>query len=316
MHICYNINTHIMKHLFILLFICQGILAQAQTRLSEMPWHERDSVITARMRDYFHNNNIGKEAVALIYQNDFDESYVEWLYNFLHPKEKDSIERAFAPSDRYIYHIDIIGKEYYPFDFDNTEPEIGRPATAMMEENFNVLLSEYTYDVTVYGNGFDMKDKIPTAEIFRNAPRHPKKYEIPPDGQLRGKKYAYGKSVASLKKAERIRILTGIALNHLVYHTKKGECWTDMRDVGEIYPTISEGTFKFLKYDWIPEKYRAFKKDEIPEGTLPEDIYHHVTIYWEGWEKAGLKSPKLASCWIADKNRKVIRCRMYKPEPK
>ena len=303
-----------MKHLFILLFLCQGILAQAQTRLSKMPWHERDSVITARMRDYFHDSNIGKEAVALIYQNDFDESYVEWLYNFLHPKEKDSIERAFAPSDRYIYHIDIIGKEYYPFDFDNTEPEIGRPATAMMEENFNVLLSEYTYDVTVYGNGFDMKDKIPTSEIFRNAPRHPKKYEIPTDGQLRGKKYAYGKSVASLKKAERIRILTGIALNHLVYHTKKGECWTDMRDVGEIYPTISEGTFKFLKYDWIPEKYRAFKKDEIPEGTLPEDIYHCITIYWEGWEKAGLKSPVLASCWIADKNRKVIRCRMHKPE--
>ena len=47
MHICYNINTHIMKHLFILLFLCQGILAQAQTRLSKMPWHERDSVITA-----------------------------------------------------------------------------------------------------------------------------------------------------------------------------------------------------------------------------------------------------------------------------
>ena len=289
------------KHLFILLFFCQGILAQAQTRLSEMPWHERDSVITARMRDYFHDSNIGKEAVALIYQGDFDGSYVEWIYNFLHPKEKDSIERAFAPSDRYIYYIDIIGKEYYPFVFDDTEPEIGRPATAMMEENFNVLLSEYTYDVTVYGNGFDMKDKIPTSEIFRNAPRRPKKYDIPTDGQLRGKKYA---------------ILTGIALNHLVYHTKKGECWTDMRDVGEIYPTISEGTFKFLKYDWIPEKYRAFKKDEIPEGTLPEDIYHCVTIYWEGWKKAGLESPILASCWIADKNRKVIRCRMHKPEPK
>ena len=62
----------------------------------------------------------------------------------------------------------------------------------MMEENFNVLLSEYTYDVTVYGNGFDMKDKIPTAEIFRNAPRRPKKYEIPTDGQLRARSMRTG----------------------------------------------------------------------------------------------------------------------------
>ena len=168
-----------MKHLFILLFLCQGILMQAQTRLSEMPWHERDSVITAKMRDYFHNSNIDKEGVALIYQGDFDESYVEWIYNFLHPKEKDSVLRAFVPSDRYIYSIGIIGKKYYPFKFDDTEPEIGRPASALMEENLNVLLSSATYDVTIYGNNFDMKDKVPTSEIFRKAPRHPKKYEIP-----------------------------------------------------------------------------------------------------------------------------------------
>ena len=102
-----------MKHFFILLFLCQGILAQAQTRLSEMPWHERDSVITAKMRDYFHNSNIDKEGVALIYQGDFDESYVEWIYNFLHPKEKDSVLRAFVPSDRYIYSIPKT-RNYHP----------------------------------------------------------------------------------------------------------------------------------------------------------------------------------------------------------
>lgn len=43
-----------MKHLFILLFLCQGILAQAQTRLSEMPWHERDSIITAKVKRFFN----------------------------------------------------------------------------------------------------------------------------------------------------------------------------------------------------------------------------------------------------------------------
>ena len=198
--------------------------------------------------------------------------------------------RAFAPSDRYIYSIGIIGKKYYPFKFDDTEPEIGSPASALMEENLNVLLSSATYDVTIYGNNFDMKDKIPTAEIFRNAPRHPEKYEIPTDGQLRGKKYAYGKSVASLKKAERIRILTGIALNHLVYHTKKGECWTDMRDIGEIYPTIGESTFKFLKYDLDTGEIQGFqKRTRYRKGrsqTEHYQCYHNILGgLGEGWSE-------------------------------
>lgn len=296
-----------MKHILLSLLLVLGISAQAQTRLSEMPWPQRDSIITARIMSYFSNSHIDKNGVTLISQFDYDDSSVEWIYNFYHKNEKDSMMRAFAPSDKYIYGIKVIGKEYYPFVFDDSEPEIGCPATAVMEEDFNVLLSEATYDVTIIGNGFDPKDKVSTKEVFSNAKRRPQIYEVPTDKELKSGKYSYGKSIASLKKDERIRILTAIALNHIVYHGKKGQRKIDKNDVGVIFPTIGESTFKYLKYDWIPEKYASFKKNELPKGVKPDDIYHIITIYSKDWQELGLKSPVFAKLSIDDRSRKVIR---------
>lgn len=296
-----------MKHILLSLFLVLGISTQAQTRLSEMPWTQRDSIITARIMSYFSNSHIDKNGVTLISQSDYDYYSVEWIYKFYHKNEKDSMLRAFAPSDKYIYDIDVIGKEYYPFVFDDSEPEIGCPATAVMEEDFNVLLSEATYDVTIIGNGFDPKDKVSMKEVFSNAKRHPQIYEVPTDKELKSGKYSYGKSIASLNKDERIRILTAIALNHIVYHGKKGQRKIDKNDVGVIFPTIGESTFKYLKYDWIPEKYASFKKNELPKGVKPDDIYHFITIYSKDWQKLGLKSPVFASLSIDDRSRKVIR---------
>jgi hypothetical protein len=296
-----------MKHILLSLFLVLGISTQAQTRLSEMPWPQRDSIITARIMSYFSNSHIDKNGVTLISQSDYDYYSVEWIYKFYHKNEKDSMLRAFAPSDKYIYDIDVIGKEYYPFVFDDSEPEIGCPATAVMEEDFNVLLSEATYDVTIIGNGFDPKDKVSMKEVFSNAKRHPQIYEVPTDKELKSGKYSYGKSIASLNKDERIRILTAIALNHIVYHGKKGQRKIDKNDVGVIFPTIGESTFKYLKYDWIPEKYASFKKNELPKGVKPDDIYHFITIYSKDWQKLGLKSPVFASLSIDDRSRKVIR---------
>lgn len=305
-----------MKNIISLFLLIQVILAQAQTRLSEMPWPQRDSIITARIMSYFSNRNIDKNGVTLISQSDYDYYSVEWIYNFYHKNEKDSMLRAFAPSDKYIYDIDVIGKEYYPFAFDDSEPEIGCPATAVMEEDFNVLLSEATYDVTIIGNGFDPKDKVSMKEVFSNAKRHPQIYEVPTDKELKSEKYSYGKSIASLKKDERIRILTAIALNHIVYHGKKGQRKIDKNDVGVIFPTIGESTFKYLKYDWIPEKYASFKKNELPKGVKPDDIYHFITIYSKDWQKLGLKSPVFARLSIDDRSRKVIRYTLAEPEKK
>lgn len=305
-----------MKNIISLFLFIQVILAQAQTRLSEMPWPQRDSIITARIMSYFSNSHIDKNGVTLISQSDYDYYSVEWIYNFYHKNEKDSMLRAFAPSDKYIYDIDVIGKEYYPFVFDDSEPEIGCPATAVMEEDFNVLLSEATYDVTIIGNGFDPKDKVSTKEVFSNAKRHPQIYEVPTDKELKSEKYSYGKSIASLKKDERIRILTAIALNHIVYHGKKGQRKIDKNDVGVIFPTIGESTFKYLKYDWIPEKYASFKKNELPKGVKPDDIYHFITIYSKDWQKLGLKSPVFARLSIDDRSRKVIRYTLAEPEKK
>lgn len=305
-----------MKNIISLFLFVQVILAQAQTRLSEMPWPQRDSIITARIMSYFSNRNIDKNGVTLISQSDYDYYSVEWIYNFYHKNEKDSMLRAFAPSDKYIYDIDVIGKEYYPFVFDDSEPEIGCPATAVMEEDFNVLLSEATYDVTIIGNGFDPKDKVSMKEVFSNAKRHPQIYEVPTDKELKSEKYSYGKSIASLKKDERIRILTAIALNHIVYHGKKGQRKIDKNDVGVIFPTIGESTFKYLKYDWIPEKYASFKKNELPKGVKPDDIYHFITIYSKDWQKLGLKSPVFARLSIDDRSRKVIRYTLAEPEKK
>lgn len=305
-----------MKNIISLFLFVQVILAQAQTRLSEMPWPQRDSIITARIMSYFSNRNIDKNGVTLISQSDYDYYSVEWIYNFYHKNEKDSMLRAFAPSDKYIYDIDVIGKEYYPFAFDDSEPEIGCPATAVMEEDFNVLLSEATYDVTIIGNGFDPKDKVSMKEVFSNAKRHPQIYEVPTDKELKSEKYSYGKSIASLKKDERIRILTAIALNHIVYHGKKGQRKIDKNDVGVIFPTIGESTFKYLKYDWIPEKYASFKKNELPKGVKPDDIYHFITIYSKDWQKLGLKSPVFARLSIDDRSRKVIRYTLAEPEKK
>ncbi len=305
-----------MKNIISLFLFVQVILAQAQTRLSEMPWPQRDSIITARIMSYFSNRNIDKNGVTLISQSDYDYYSVEWIYNFYHKNEKDSMLRAFAPSDKYIYDIDVIGKEYYPFVFDDSEPEIGCPATAVMEEDFNVLLSEATYDVTIIGNGFDPKDKVSMKEVFSNAKRHPQIYEVPTDKELKSEKYSYGKSIASLNKDERIRILTAIALNHIVYHGKKGQRKIDKNDVGVIFPTIGESTFKYLKYDWIPEKYASFKKNELPKGVKPDDIYHFITIYSKDWQKLGLKSPVFASLSIDDRSRKVIRYTLAEPEKK
>ena len=307
-----------MKNILVLFLFVQGFWAQghAQTRLCEMPWPQRDSIITARIMSYFSNRNIDKNGVTLISQFDYDDSSVEWIYNFYHKNEKDSMLRAFAPTDKYIYGIKVIGKKYYPFAFDDSEPEIGCPASAVMEEDFNVLLSEATYDVTIIGNGFDPKDKVSTKEVFSNAKRRPQIYEVPTDKELKSEKYSYGKSIASLKKDERIRILTAIALNHIVYHGKKGQRKIDKNDVGVIFPTIGESTFKYLKYDWIPEKYASFKKNELPKGVKPDDIYHIITIYSKDWQKLGLKSPVFAKLSIDDRSRKVIRYTLAEPEKK
>lgn len=97
-----------MKHFFILLFLCQGILAQAQTRLSEMPWHERDSIIAAKVKRFFNEEKSRNydDCVTIIRQRDNDMYNINWVAVAYDSKaSQKGVWRTDVPSDSYLYDV-------------------------------------------------------------------------------------------------------------------------------------------------------------------------------------------------------------------
>lgn len=296
-----------MKRQSFLIILCACVCVLdtgAQTRLSVLPWHERDSIVAAKAEADVYTDIPDKQPFFLVYQEDNDRYSMKWICDYYDKKgnihNDSSMIRAFAPSDRYCYSVSVIGETFYP------DHEIVQMANVELDEDLNVIFSEATGDVTVYSYGIDENERV--TGVFENPTRHAQRYAIPTDAQLRSREYAKGKPIWKMKKDERIRILTAIALNHMAYHMKEKDIPIDIHNHGDMFPTIGEYPFKFIGYSWIPEKYLPVTTDEIPGWVRADDILHVVTIYYKEWQTAGLPSPELAKLYITDRKRKVIRC--------
>ena len=292
-----------MKHLFILLFLCQGILAQAQTRLSEMPWHERDSIITAKVKRFFNEEKSRNydDCVTIIRQRDNDMYNINWVAVAYDSKaSQKGVWRTDVPSDSYLYDVRLYGERMI-FGGDYVNRLV---ATALLDENLDVLMTSMTDDCTLYWYKYDMNDRV--TGVFDHPTRRPTKYKRPTDEQLHSDEYAWGKSIASLSKDERIRVLTGIAFNAL--ETLDG---FDRKEA-VLYPVISESTFKFIGHYWLPEKELDVRPSEVPRGMSPDDIYHRVEIYWEKAKRVGYATSQVAVVYITDKDHRAFVVRRNK----
>lgn len=297
-----------MKHIILSLFLVLGVPVQAQTRLSEMPWPQRDSIITAKVKKYFrdvqkHNYD---DCVSIIRQKDNDRYNVSWVAEIYNKAVKETgVWRAFVPSDLYLYDVKLFGECV------SMEGKVynGLKATALVDENLEVLMTSMTDDVTLYSYKYENDDCV--TGVFDNPTRRSAKYKRPTDAELRTDEYAWGKSIASLSKDERIRVLTGIAFNAL--QMLDGS----YKNEAVLYPVISEAPFKFIGYYWLPEDELDMRPSEVPIGMSPDDIYHCVEIYWEDYKKAGYATPLVASVYITDKDHRafVIRRSDWKQSP-
>lgn len=297
-----------MKHIILSLLLVLGVPVQAQTRLSEMPWPQRDSIITAKVKKHFrdvqkHNYD---DCVSIIRQKDNDRYNVSWVAEIYNKAVKETgVWRAFVPSDLYLYDVKLFGKCV------NMEGKVynGLKATALVDENLEVLMTSMTDDVTLYSYKYENDDCV--TGVFDNPTRRSAKYKRPTDAELRTDEYAWGKSIASLSKDERIRVLTGIAFNAL--QMLDGS----YKNEAVLYPVISEAPFKFIGYYWLPEDELDIRPSEVPMGMSPDDIYHCVEIYWEDYKKAGYATPLVASVYITDKDHRafVIRRSDWKQSP-
>lgn len=282
-----------MKHIILSLFLVLGVPVQAQTRLSEMPWPQRDSIITAKVKKHFrdvqkHNYD---DCVSIIRQKDNDRYNVSWVAEIYNKAVKETgVWRAFVPSDLYLYDVKLFGECV------SMEGKVynGLKATALVDENLEVLMTSMTDDVTLYSYKYENDDCV--TGVFDNPIRRSAKYKRPTDAELRTDEYAWGKSIASLSKDERIRVLTGIAFNAL--QMLDGS----YKNEAVLYPVISEAPFKFIGYYWLPEDELDMRPSEVPIGMSPDDIYHCVEIYWEDYKKAGYATPLVASVYITDKD--------------
>lgn len=297
-----------MKHIILSLLLVLGVPVQAQTRLSEMPWSQRDSIITAKVKKYFrdvqkHNYD---DCVSIIRQKDNDRYNVSWVAEIYNKAVKETgVWRAFVPSDLYLYDVKLFGECV------SMEGKVynGLKATALVDENLEVLMTSMTDDVTLYSYKYENDDCV--TGVFDNPTRRSAKYKRPTDAELRTDEYAWGKSIASLSKDERIRVLTGIAFNAL--QMLDGS----YKNEAVLYPVISEAPFKFIGYYWLPEDELDMRPSEVPIGMSPDDIYHCVEIYWEDYKKAGYATPLVASVYITDKDHRafVIRRSDWKQSP-
>ena len=294
-----------MKHILLSLFLVLGISTQAQTRLSEMPWPQRDSIITAKVKKYFRDvqKRDYDDCVSIIRQKDNDRYNISWVAEIYDKTVKETgVWRAFVPTDSYLYDVKLFGK------YDSTGRGVynGLRATALVDENLEVLMVSMTDDTTVYSYKYEMDDCVPG--VFDNPTRRPAKYKRPTEAELHTDEYAWGKSIASLSKDERIRVLTGIAFNAL--QTLDGS----YKNEAVLYPVISEAPFKFIGYYWLPEDELDMRPSEVPMGMSPDDIYHCVEIYWEDYKKASCATPLVAKVYITDKDHSafVIRRSAWK----
>lgn len=198
-----------MKHIILSLLLVLGVPVQAQTRLSEMPWSQRDSIITAKVKKHFrdvqkHNYD---DCVSIIRQKDNDRYNVSWVAEIYNKAVKETgVWRAFVPSDLYLYDVKLFGECV------SMEGKVynGLKATALVDENLEVLMTSMTDDVTLYSYKYENDDCV--TGVFDNPTRRSAKYKRPTDAELRTDEYAWGKSIASLSKDERIRVLTGLRL--------------------------------------------------------------------------------------------------------
>lgn len=286
-----------MKHIILSLLLVLGVPVQAQTRLSEMPWPQRDSIITAKVKKHFrdvqkHNYD---DCVSIIRQKDNDRYNVSWVAEIYNKAVKETgVWRAFVPSDLYLYDVKLFGECV------SMEGKVynGLKATALVDENLEVLMTSMTDDVTLYSYKYENDDCV--TGVFDNPTRRSAKYKRPTDAELRTDEYAWGKSIASLSKDERIRVLTGIAFNAL--QTLDGS----YKNEAVLYPVISEAPFKFIGYYWLPEDELDMRPSEVPMGMSPDDIYHCVEIYWEDYKKASYATPLVAKVYITDKDHSAF----------
>ena len=208
--------------------------------------------------------------------------------------KETGVWRAFVPTDSYLYDVKLFGK------YDSTGRGVynGLRATALVDENLEVLMVSMTDDTTVYSYKYEMDDRVPG--VFDNPTRRPAKYKRPTEAELHTDEYAWGKSIASLSKDERIRVLTGIAFNAL--QTLDGS----YKNEAVLYLVISEAPFKFIGYYWLPEDELDMRPSEVPMGMSPDDIYHCVEIYWEDYKKASYATPLVAKVYITDKDHSAF----------
>lgn len=286
-----------MKHIILSLLLVLGVPVQAQTRLSEMPWPQRDSIITAKVKKHFRDvqKRNYDDCVSIIRQKDNDRYNVSWVAEIYNKAVKETgVWRAFVPSDLYLYDVKLFGECV------NMEGKVynGLKATALVDENLEVLMTSMTDDVTLYSYKYENDDCV--TGVFDNPTRRSAKYKRPTEAELHTDEYAWGKSIASLSKDERIRVLTGIAFNAL--QTLDGS----YKNEAVLYPVISEAPFKFIGYYWLPEDELDMRPSEVPMGMSPDDIYHCVEIYWEDYKKASYATPLVAKVYITDKDHSAF----------
>lgn len=163
-----------MKRQSFLIILCACVCVLdtgAQTRLSVLPWHERDSIVAAKAEADVYTDIPDKQPFFLVYQEDNDRYSMKWICDYYDKKgnihNDSSMIRAFAPSDRYCYSVSVIGETFYP------DHEIVQMANVELDEDLNVIFSEATGDVTVYTYGIDENERV--TGVFENPTRHAQK---------------------------------------------------------------------------------------------------------------------------------------------
>ena len=179
-----------MKYFLLSLFLTLGVTAPAQTRLSEMPWHERDSIITAKVKRFFNEEKSRNydDCVTIIRQRDNDMYNISWVAVAYDSKaSQKGVWRTDVPSDSYLYDVRLYGERMI-FGGDYVNKLV---ATALLDENLDVLMTSMTDDCTLYWYKYDMNDRV--TGVFDHPTRRPAKYKRPTDEQLHSDEYAWGR---------------------------------------------------------------------------------------------------------------------------
>lgn len=128
------------------------------------------------------------DCVTIIRQKDNDMYNINWVAVAYDSKaSQKGVWRTDVPSDSYLYYVRLYGERMI-FGGDYVNKLV---ATALLDENLDVLMTSMTDDCTLYWYKYDMNDRV--TGVFDHPTRRPAKYKRPTDEQLHSDEYAWGR---------------------------------------------------------------------------------------------------------------------------